>query len=226
MKKRIGILGGISYESTIKYYELICAKYYETVGDYFYPEIVIFSLNFQKFTNFELEGTPHYIEYILEGIKSLEKAGADFVIMAANSPHAVFTEVEEKSNLPVLSIVEVTAERAKKEGMRTLLLLGIKFTMQSSFYQDVCKKFRITVVVPSHEQQNSIDRIIFNELARGILKEESRKRIIDIIESYEADGVILGCTELPLLITQKDVKKPLLDTVELHVEAALKYALC
>lgn len=223
--KRIGILGGISYESTIKYYELILKKYYEKYKDYYYPEIIIFSLNFQKFTDFENRNERKYIEYIIEGIASLEKAGAEFVVMAANSPHAVFEEVEKRSNIPLLSIVEVTAHKAFENGLKRLLLLGIKFTMQSVFYQDVCKKYGITVVVPSDEDQDEINAIIFDELVIGVFKEESKKRLIDIINAYQVDGVILGCTELPLLVHQRDVGVPLLNTLELHAEAALIYSL-
>jgi aspartate racemase len=223
--KRIGIVGGISYESTLVYYELICKKYYERYRDYSYPEIVIVSLNFEKFTNFENNDRTRYIEYLVEGIKSLENAGAAFVIMAANSPHVVFDEVEKRAAVPLLSIVEVTAERAHQQGMKTLLLLGIKATMQSSVYQDVCKKHSITVIVPSPDQQDDIEKIIFEELVVGVIREESRTTICDIIMGYDVDGVILGCTELPLLVRQKDVDKGLLNTGEIHGEAALDYAL-
>jgi len=226
MTKRIGILGGISYESTVKYYELIHRKYYEKKRDYNYPEIVIFSLDFQKFTNFENENNKRmYIKYILEGINSLEKAGAEFVLMAANSPHAVFEELEILSNIPLLSIVKVTAEKAKQEGMKKLLLLGIKFTMQSSFYQDACKKLGIEVIVPTEDEQNDINRIIFDELVIGIFKNESKNKLLEIIGNYEVDGVILGCTELPLILKQKDTDVKLLDTLEIHAEAALNYSL-
>ncbi len=224
-KKRIGILGGISYESTINYYEIILKKYYERYNDYYYPEIVIFSLDFQKFTDFEDKNEKEYITYIMEGITALEDAGAEFVVMAANSPHAVFEDVKRQSRIPLLSIVEVTAHKAVEENMKMLLLLGIKFTMQSLFYQDVCKKYGITVVVPSDKEQDEINTIIFDELVIGVFKEESKRRLIDIINGYNVDGVILGCTELPLIIHQRDVGVPLLNTLEIHAEAALAYSL-
>ena len=115
--------------------------------------------------------------------------------------------------------------RSIQQGMKTLLLLGIKATMQSSVYQDVCGKHTITVIVPSPDQQDDIEKIIFEELVVGVIREESRKTICDIITEYNVDGVILGCTELPLLVRQKDVDKGLLNTGEIHVEAALDYAL-
>ncbi|MHA2181441.1 MAG: aspartate/glutamate racemase family protein [Promethearchaeota archaeon] len=219
--RRIGILGGMSYESTIKYYELILQKYYEKYRDYSYPEVIIFSLNFQKVIDYERgDKKTMYIEYLMSGIKSLESAGADFIIMAANSPHAVYEDLEELSDLPILNIVKATIEKAIKENMKTLLLLGIKFTMQSTFYQDYSKKLGIKVITPSKQEQDEIDTIIFNELVIGLNKKESQNRIIEIINSYDTDGVILGCTELPLILNQKDTNIKLLDTIELHVEAA------
>ncbi len=226
MKKRIGILGGISFTSTIEYYELLHQKYFERFSDYYYPEIVIYSLDFQKFTDFEDKGDRKgYIEYILSGIRALERAGVDFIILAANSPHAVFNEVKEQAKVKLLNIAEMTAKKAKKSGMQTLLLLGIKFTMQSVFYEEICDKYGIKVVFPSENEQNEINRIIFEELVIGLFNEESKETIFNIIENYEVDGVILGCTELPLLIKQIDTQIPLLNTLELHAEAALDYAL-
>lgn len=223
--KRIGILGGISHESTIRYYELILRTYYERTKNYYYPEIVIFSLNFQKFTDLEIKNREEYTNYITEGITALENAGAEFIIMAANSPHAVFSEVEKRSTVPLLSIVAVTAEEAYQHTMNTLLLLGIKFTMQSSFYQDVCKTYGINVIVPTLSEQDEINKIIFDELVIGVIKKESKERLLQIINAHEVDGVILGCTELPLILNQADTEKPLLDTVELHAKAALNCSL-
>ncbi len=222
---RIGILGGMSYESTIKYYDLILEKYYEKFHDYNYPEIIIFSLNFQKIIDLEHErDKSYYIEYLMEGINSLEKAGATFIAMAANSPHAVYEDLEKFSKIPILSIVKATAEKAKKENMKKLLLLGIKFTMQSTFYHNYCRKIGIEVITPSEEEQDVIDKIIFDELVIGFFKQESKKTLIQIIGNYQnVDGVILGCTELPLILTQNDTSIKLLDTIELHVEAILNY---
>lgn len=224
--KRIGILGGISYESTIKYYEFILGKYYERKKDYYYPEVLIFSFDFQKFTDFENnKDMAGYIGYVMEGVRSLEAAGADFLLMAANSPHAVFDQVEKQARVPMLSIVKVVAEKAKSLGLKKVLLLGIKFTMQSSFYQEACKALGIEVVTPSEEEQNEVNRIIFDELVIGRFKEESRKRLLEIIEGYDVEGVILGCTELPLILKGGDSRKKLLNTLELHAEAALEKAM-
>lgn len=224
--KRIGILGGMSYESTIKYYKLILQKHYEKFSDYNYPEIIIFSLNFQQVIDYELSDDKiAYIEYLISAIKSLENAGANFVIMAANSPHAVYEELEGFAKVPILSIVKTTIKKALAENMKTLLLLGTKFTMQSTFYQEYSRRLGINVITPSLQEQGEIDKIIFSELVIGINKLESKKKILEIIDSYNIDGVILGCTELPLILSQKDTKIKLLDTLELHVEAAFTYYL-
>ena len=224
--KRIGILGGMSYESTLKYYDLILQKYYAKNNDYHYPEVVIFSLNFQKLIDYELgDDKEKYIDYLMSGIRSLENAGVSFIAMAANSPHAVYEELDKLAKVPLLSIVKATIDRANQENMRKLLLLGIKFTMQSTFYQDYCKELGIEVTTPSDGEQDEIDNIIFNELVIGFFKQDSKKRLLQIVNQYDVDGVILGCTELPLILNQKDTEIKLLDTVEIHTKAILNYFL-
>lgn len=224
--KRIGILGGISHESTAKYYELIHEKYYRLKGDYHYPEVIVYSLDFQRFTDYENQGDMEgYVGYIMEGIHALERAGADLIVMAANSPHAVFEEAERRSGVPMISIAEVTARKAREAGMKRLLLTGIKFTMRSGFYQRVCERHGLEVITPTMEEQDRIDGIVFDELVVGVFRDESRQELLGIIDGYEVDGVILGCTELPLILNQEDTDTPLLDTLELHVEAALEYSL-
>jgi len=224
--KRIGILGGMSYESTIKYYAQILEKYYEKKHDYYYPEIIIFSLNFQKVIDLEYDDNrKKYVDYLMEGIKSLENAGASFILMAANSPHAVYEDLIQLVKVPILSIVKATAEKAQRENLSKLLLLGIKFTMQSSFYQDFFAKLNMQIITPSDPEQDTINQIIFDELVIGNFTEDSKQKLLSIINSYEVDGVILGCTELPLILPQKDTNIKLIDTIEVHVEAALKYYL-
>jgi len=224
--KKIGILGGMSYESTIKYYDLILQNYYNRYNDYNYPEILIYSLNFQKVIDYELGNDKlKYIDYLMSGINSLQKGGADFIIMAANSPHAVYDDLVTKAFLPILSIVEATAGKALEMGLNKLLLLGIKFTMQSSFYQRIFENSNMQVITPVDIEQDLIDQIIFDELVIGEFKNESKQKLLEIIHNYKVDGVILGCTELPLIFHKNDTSIKLLDTIEIHVEAALKYAM-
>lgn len=224
--KRIGILGGISHESTAVYYQRIHAEYFARRQDYYYPEVIVYSLNFQKFTNFEDRGElAGYVDYMVEGLDALQRAGAAFALLAANSPHAVFSQLVERTPLPLLSIVEVTARAAQAQGLRRLLLLGIRFTMQAGFYAEVCARYGVTVITPAPAEQETINRIIFDELVVGNFREESRQTLLAISARYPVDGVILGCTELPLLLRQIDTPTPLLDTLALHVQAAVDYAL-
>ncbi len=226
MAKRIGIIGGISHESTIKYYEFILKKYFAKKRDYHYPEVVIFSLDLAKLVGFEERRDINgYIRYLTAGIKSLEKAGAEFIVIAANSPHAVFDILQKKTSVPLLGIVDITALEAKRLKMKKLLLIGIKHTMQSPFYRDVFAKHGMEVITPSEKEQEEINRIIFKEFVLGIYKNTTRNKLLDVINSYDVDGVILGCTELSLAIHQEDTKIKLLNTLELHALAALDYSL-
>jgi aspartate racemase len=225
-KCRIGILGGISHESTIKYYELLLRKYFERERNYYYPEIVIFSLNFQKMTNFEDTcNKKEYIKYLMEGIKALERSGVDFILIAANSPHSVYEQLVKLTKVPILSILHATTKKALDEKLKNLLLLGIKFTMQSDFYQNYFEKQGIKVLTPNIKDQEMINEIIFNELVLGIVKEKSRKKLESIINKFKVDGVILGCTELPLIIKNLGSNVKILNTLELHVNYALEVLL-
>ena len=180
MNKRIGILGGISYESTKHYYDLIHRKYYDIKQDYYFPEVVVFSLNFQRFTDYENSNTEKYIEYIIEGIRGLEKTGVDFIIMAANSPHSVYKHLVTQATVPIYSISDVTMKKAKELKLKRLLLLGIKHTMDSEFYPESGTKNNIHVIVPTEEEKRTINDIIFSELCVGIVNEQSKKILLSI----------------------------------------------
>ena len=225
MSKRIGILGGISHESTARYYTLLHEKYHARMGDYHYPEVVVFSLDFQRFTDHENRDRDAYVDYIMHGVRGLEDAGAEFIVMAANSPHAVYREVSEAAMVPMLSIADATAMKAAGLGLERVLLLGIKYTMQSTFYQEKLAEHGVAVVTPDEAEQDEINHIIFDELVIGVHRDESKERLLEIMGGYPVDGVILGCTELPLIIGEGDTGLTVLDTVDIHVEAALDYAL-
>ncbi len=225
MSKRIGILGGISHESTARYYTLLHEKYHARMGDYNYPEVVVFSLDFQRFTDHENTDRDAYVEYIMHGVRGLEDAGAEFIVMAANSPHTVYREVSDAAAVPMISIADATAEKAAALGVENALLLGIKHTMQSSFYHEKLGERGIALATPDEAEQDEIDRIIFDELVIGVHRKESKDRLLEIMEGYPVDAVILGCTELPLVIGEADTAHTVLDTVDIHVEAALDYAL-
>lgn len=222
MKKRIGILGGISHESTGKYYELLHQKYFQRFGNYYFPEVVIFSLNFQKFTDYEnVNDREGYIAYIMSGITGLERVGVDVIIMAANSPHSVFDEIQKQTPTPMISIVEMTARQAQEHHYKKLLLLGIKYTMQKNFYAPVCARYGIEVIVPNENEQNEINDIIFKELCIGKINDVSRQKVIEIMGRYNADATILGCTELPMILDSNVTDQPLLNPMDIHVTAVL-----
>jgi len=225
MSKRVGILGGISHESTGTYYERIHRRYYELKQDYHYPEVLIYSLDFQKFTDYENHDREGYIAYILTGLRALERAGAELIVMAANSPHSVYPEVAAAVSTPILSIAAATIARARELNLKRLLLLGIKHTMDAEFYPREGTGVGIDVLVPNEDEKRTINGIIFSELCLGRIENASRRRLVEIVGRFEVDGVILGCTELPLILKNGDLPVEVLDTVAIHVEAALRECL-
>ena len=225
-KKVIGLLGGFSYVSTIEYYDKLMEGYYDRYHDYYYPELCIYSLDFQKFTDMEDQmRMDAYKDYILSGVNSLAKAGADFFAMTANSPHSVLEEIREKLPIPAVSIVDSVAEAVKTKGLKKVLLTGIKYTMDSDFYPVGLAKKGIETIVPSEEDKLQINEIIFSELCRNIVKDETREAFVRIISSYDAEGVLLCCTELPLLLKQEHYGKPVFDSMHIHIRSVLDYAL-
>jgi aspartate racemase len=226
--KKIGILGGLSPESTVTYYEEITRSYTAEYGDYGYPEILIYSVNFQRYVDWQRDG--HWEEAAVDMVRSLaalKSAGADFGIIATNTMHRVFDQVQAAVDLPLLSIVEATASEIHKEGLAKVGLLGTVFTMEASYYPDGLARKGIEVLVPPDEDQVTINRIIYQELCRGEIREESRllfQQIIERLHANGAGGVILGCTEIPLLVRPEDSLLPLYNTTLLHAQMALDYA--
>jgi len=229
MKKTIGIIGGLSPESTVTYYLNITRKYYEQYKNYSYPEIVIFSVNFEKYIKWRDKKRWYYItqDLIQVGLR-LRSAEVDFCIIATNTLHKVFYEVQSKINLPFIHILTPTIEAIKKLEIKKIGLLGTKFVMKDNFYKNELINNQITTIVPNLEQQTIISQTIQNELACGIINKESKEKFMEIINDLivqGAEGIILGCTEIPLLIKQIDFNIPIFDTAVLHSDAALKFAL-
>jgi aspartate racemase len=227
--KRIGILGGMSPESTIAYYQYITRRYTERFGDYGYPEIIIYSVSFQPYVDWpNAERWDLVAQGLGEAAQKLEAAGADFVIIATNTMHLVFDEVQARANLPMLSLLDAVAEAIHAQEMRTVGLLGTRFAMEKGFYQDALARRGITVLVPDADDRRYVNEVIYNELVAGQISDESRSEFIAIIRKLAgrgAKGVILGCTEIPLLVGDEDAGLPLFDTTAIHAEAALNYAL-
>jgi aspartate racemase len=229
MHKRIGILGGMTPESTVTYYQHIFRRYEELYGDLSYPEIVIYDVSFQRFEDWMREEDWGSIEEaLLDGLKRLEAAGVDFAVIATNTMHILFDRLKARSPIPLISIIDATAEAIKEEGMDIVGLLGTRFTMEKPFYRDGLKRHGIETLLPKKEERDYINKVIFEELSRGLLIPESRNRYLEIINrlvAEEAQGIVLGCTEIPLLVTQDHTDIKLFDTAVIHAEKALQHAL-
>lgn len=229
MHKTIGIIGGLSPESTVSYYLHITRSYVERYGDYGYPEIVIYSVNLETYHRWRAAGRWDLIAANLaSAARRLQDAGAAFGLIATNTMHKVFEQVQAAVALPLIHIIDATAARAKALGYTRLGLLGTRYTMHDGFYQARLAASGLEAIVPSPGDQVAVHRVIVEELVRGCLRDASRAeyvRVIDSLADRGAQAVILGCTEIPLLIKPADSSLPLLDTAVIHAEAALARAL-
>lgn len=224
--KRIGIVGGVSPQSSALFYKTIIEKHYTNNRDHYYPEIVMFSVDFGKIKDFQKEEDPkNCIQEFVNAIDHLERAGADFAVIASNTPHRVFSEIEKRVSLPLLSIVDVIANYALNNNFKRVLLLGTKYTMSEDFYKNGLLSKGIEAIVPSETDQTIIHNIIFDELVSGVLNQTSKSKLIEIIQKHKADAVILGCTELPLLINRDDIDIPIINTTDVFAVATLNFAL-
>lgn len=224
--KTLGIVGGIAPESTIEYYRLLIASYRERKPDGSAPSIVIDSIDLKKLLDLtgagDLDGLT---SYLVGEVRLLARAGADLALLAANTPHIVFDEVLRQSPIPLVSIVETTCAAAKALGLKKLALFGTRFTMQRRFYSDVFSREGVALVVPAEDDLAFIHDKYVGELVKGVYRPETREKLLAIVgrmrEDEGIDGVILGGTELPLILKGETSRVPLLDTTRIHVEAAL-----
>lgn len=224
---KTGIVGGIGPESTIDYYKKIQSLYRAKITDGSYPEIVINSIDMNRMIGIMVRSDWDELCSVLsKAIQQLQGAGADIALIASNTPHVVFDRIKSSSPLPLISIVEVTSDNVFKKGCRRAGLLGTGFTMKQHFYQDVLKRYGIETVVPYESEQAYIHEKLFSEIELGVIKESTKKGLIEIVESMIAgahiDSLILGCTELPMIISQNDFSIPVFDTVDLHVRKVVE----
>ncbi len=227
--KKIGIIGGLSSESTIEYYRLLVQQYNKIKGGLSSPDIIIDSLDLETLTNqMQNENYPGMLANLKQAAKNLVAGGAEVVIMATNTPHIVFEDLQKCTSVPMISIMDATAHKILEMKINKIGLLGTRFTMQTGYYHKALKKFSIEVIVPELEDQKLIDKIIYEELVYHTITEESKKTYLKIIGNLQksgAQGVILGCTEIPLLVKQEDSPIPVFDTATNHALAVLKFAL-
>jgi aspartate racemase len=229
--KTIGIIGGLGPESTIEYYRLIIATYVERIRDGSSPSIIINSIDLKKLLEMVAANElAKLTAYLVSEIERLGRAGAEFGLVAANTPHIVFDEVRRQSPIPLISIIEVTREAAKGLGLKKLGLFGARFTMEGRFYPDVFSREGISLVVPDENDQAFIHHIYFNELVKGIALPETRERLFTIVDRLKEregiQGLILGGTELSLILRDPTVRGiPVLDTTKIHAKAIVAEAL-
>ena len=226
--KTVGIIGGIGPESTIEYYSKIVSSYSKRQATGHYPQIIINSIDMKKMLDLiENKEFEEASRYLASEVKKLENAGVDFGVLASNTPHIVFNKVRELSQLPLISIVEVTCERIVDIGLERVALFGTKFTMQGGFYSEVLSRSGIEVITPDKADRRFIHDKYMGELVKGIILDETRSSLISVIEKMKNEnnvqGLILGGTELPLILKAGDVTGVhIFDTTEIHVESILE----
>lgn len=227
--KTIGLIGGMSWESSLVYYQIINDKVREIKGNLNSAELIMYSFNFQEIEALQHENKwDELTEIMVLTAKKLETAGADFIIICTNTMHIMAEIVQEKVGIPIIHISDATAEEIKRIGMKKVGLLGTKFTMEKDFYKGrLIDKHGIDVIVPEKNDRDIVHSVIYNELCKGQIISSSREKYIKIINKLiqnGAEGVILGCTEIPLLISKEDVDVPIFDTTAIHAQYAAKFA--
>ena len=228
--KTIGLIGGMSWESTVTYYQIINETIRNRLGGLHSAKILMYSVDFDEIERSMSAGNwDQCAEILTDAAKRLEAAGADFILVCTNTLHKVAPEISKHLPVPLLHIADVTAKRLAEAGITEVGLLGTRFTMTQAFYADVLAGHGIKVIIPEGEDIRTVNDIIFDELCVGIIKEESRKaftRIMDELHARGAQGIVLGCTELGLVIRPEDTDLPLFDTAILHAEEAALASLC
>jgi aspartate racemase len=228
--KTIGMIGGMSWESSLEYYRIVNQSVKAKLGGFHSAKCVLYSVDFE-----EVERLQHRDEWesltrlMIFTAQKVKKAGADFIIICTNTMHMMADEVQASVQIPLLHIVDVTAEAIKAKKQNRVGLLGTRFTMEHDFYKGRLRdKYGFEVLIPGKEERQIIHDILYSELCLGEVKELSKNKFKDIIQNLVdrgAQGVILGCTEIPLIVAQKDYAIPLYDTTALHAQAAVEYAI-
>lgn len=226
--KKVGIVGGIGPASTLDYYTGIINGCRVKTNDDNYPEIVIDSINMNEMLSYvSHKNWDALVNMLLNAIRNLANAGAEFAAIASNTPHIVFDRVQKQSALPLISIVEETCKYAQLKKCKRVVVIGTLFTMSSGLYAEAFKSYDISAIVPSEDEQALIHSIIFPNLENGIVIPEDKQKMITITEhlliEQKADGLILGCTELPLMIKDKDLNTLILNTTQIHIESIVNY---
>lgn len=224
--KTIGLIGGMSWESSLEYYRIINEKTKKELGGLHSSKSILYSVDFQEIEQLQHENRwEDLTKIMIDASQSLEKAGAESIVICTNTMHKMAEDVEKKISIPLLHIADATGEAINKLNLKNVALLGTKFTMEQDFYKKrLTDNYGINVLTPLDEDRDFIHNVIYNELCLGKILDESKNEFLKIIEKLitaGAEGVILGCTEIPLLIKQCDVSIPVFDTTQIHAEYAV-----
>ena len=227
--KTIGLIGGMSWESTVTYYKIINETVKEKLGGLHSAKCILYSIDFQEIEECQANGNWEKSGEILgEAANNLDKAGADFIVICTNTMHKVINQIKEKISIPILHIAEMTAEKILEKGLKNIALLGTKYTMEQDFYKSKLIEKEINVIIPDKNDIEIINKVIYDELCLGIINSNSKKKFLEIVDKLRnkgAEGIILGCTEIGLLIKNEDTDVPLFDTAIIHAEQAAIYSI-
>lgn len=225
--KTIGLIGGMSWESTVTYYQVINETIKKQLGGLHSAKCILYSVDFDEIEKYQASGEwDKSADVLSEAAQALERAGADYIVICTNTMHKVAPEIGRRIHIPILHIADMTAAELQKQGIKKVGLLGTKYTMRQDFYKNILIEQGIEVVIPNDADVDVVNRIIYDELCLGKISEQSKDIYLDIIMKLAQDGaqgIILGCTEIGLLVRQSDTDIPLFDTTLIHAEqAALK----
>jgi aspartate racemase len=228
--KTIGLIGGMSWESSIEYYRIVNEKTKDRLGPLHSAKCLMVSVDFAEIEILQREGRwTEAAQSMIEAAKSLENGGADFIVLCTNTMHKAAGEIQANTRIPFLHIADATAAKVKAAGLHKVGLLGTRFTMEEPFYKDrLVQNHGLEVVIPGAPEREIIHRVIYDELVLGRIVEASKRNYVEIIQQMVeagAEGMILGCTEIGLLIHSEDCPVPLFDTTRIHAEAAVDFAL-
>jgi len=228
--KTIGLIGGMSWESSVEYYRIINQAVREALGGLHSAKCIMYSVEFAEIEALQHAGRwSQAARILIAAAQSLETAGADFVLICTNTMHKLYEDVQPQIRIPMLHIADATAAVIKAGGFSKVALLGTRFTMEEDFYKSrLVEKYELEVIVPTTAEMTEVHRIIYDELCAGKIIASSKQTYTEVIKrvvSEGAEGVILGCTEIGLLVRQEDSSVPLFDTTEIHAKAAVRYAL-
>ena len=228
--KTIGLIGGMSWESSLEYYRILNQTTKTNLGGLHSAKCILYSLDFAEIETLQHQGRwQEAAQLMIAAGQSLERAGADFVILCTNTMHKLADEIQENIRIPLLHIADATAQKIRAAGLNKIGLLGTRYTMESDFYKGrLIDKHGLNIITPNRAEREAIHRVIYEELCLGTVKQDSREqyvRIMDRLVRSGAEGIILGCTEIELLVHNGDSRVPLFPTTKIHAIAAVEYAL-